>query len=162
MRLQRSDELLRLLRAGGFEFILIGGVAANLHGANHATFDVDVLMPFTRENWAKALEALEPLKPTFHGHAGRIALHDKADALVDYRMVLLDTALGRLDLMPAIPGGTYAELVPRAITVTAFGGPLTVLSLDDLIFSKASLGREKDKVAVLELRAIRDRLRAEP
>ena len=160
MRRQQSGELIRLLRAGGVDFVLIGGVAANLYGANHATFDVDVLMPFTEANWARAIAALEPIQPTFHGHGGRIPLHRDPKALIPFRMVLLDTLLGRLDILREIPGGTYADLAPRAISVTAFDGALQVLALDDLIESKAFLMREKDKPAVIELKAIRERLRA--
>ena len=161
MRSQQSAELLRLLRAGGVEFVVVGGVAANLHGANHVTFDVDVLMPFTEENWARMIAALEPIDPRFHGHGGRLKLHRDPLAMVPFRMTMLDTTMGRLDILREIPGGSYADLAPRAITVMAFDGPLSVLSLDDLIESKAQLNRDKDRTAVIELRAIRERLRAE-
>jgi hypothetical protein len=43
--------------------------------------------------------------------------------------------------------------------MTMFGREYRVLSLDDLIEVKAFVGRPKDRLAELELRAIRDRLR---
>jgi hypothetical protein len=35
--------LLRALAAGRVEFIIVGGLAATIHGAARATYDVDVL-----------------------------------------------------------------------------------------------------------------------
>ena len=55
--------LLQTLKAGGVEFILIGGVAANLHGSAQATFDVDVVYSPRRENLQKLVAALGLLLP---------------------------------------------------------------------------------------------------
>ena len=37
------EKLLPVLVRGGVEFILIGGVAGNVHGASRLTYDVDVV-----------------------------------------------------------------------------------------------------------------------
>jgi hypothetical protein len=43
------DKLLPALVQGGVEFILIGGLAGNVHGAARLTYDVDVVsMPAVR------------------------------------------------------------------------------------------------------------------
>ncbi len=155
---QRTGELLALLTDAGVEFLLIGGVAASFHGSTYVTFDLDVLMPFTGENWQRVIGALRSLKPVFHGHPSRIPLHDDPAQLTAFRMVLLETEWGRLDMLRAIPNGTYDEVAPRAITLDVFGRPTRVLGLDDLIESKALLMRDKDRPVVAELRAIRERL----
>jgi hypothetical protein len=125
--------------------------------------NADVLMPFTAVNWQRVIAALRPLQPVFFGHPSRIPLHDDPVALSAFRMVLLETAWGRLDMLRAIPNGTYEELGPRAITLDVFGRATRVLGLDDLIESKALLMRDKDRPVVAELRAIRERAgRKEP
>lgn len=44
---QDNEALLRILLTGGFEFAIVGGVAAVLHGATRMTVDLDVLAPWS-------------------------------------------------------------------------------------------------------------------
>ncbi len=137
-------------------------MAALIHGSSYMTFDLDVLAPFTLCNWERILGALRPFEPRFHNHPSRIPLQGEPEKLTAFRMVLLDTTLGRLDILREIPGGTYDDLLPASeVAEDVYGGPMRVLGLDALIASKAALMREKDKPVVVELRAIRERLRGE-
>lgn len=53
-----------LFRAlAGTDFILIGGLAAAVHGAARATYDVDVLYSRTPDNVGRLVAALAPLRP---------------------------------------------------------------------------------------------------
>lgn len=56
-------QLLRLLTGAGVDFVVVGGTAAVLHGASTATYDLDVLMPFTPDNCARLLQALSGIHP---------------------------------------------------------------------------------------------------
>ena len=49
-----AKQLLRALTDGGVDFVVIGGVAAVLHGSARATFDLDVCFASNPDN----LEAL--------------------------------------------------------------------------------------------------------
>ena len=51
-------DLLRRLSEQQVEFVLIGGLAANLHGVQKVTEDIDVCIPFTIENVAKIIAAV--------------------------------------------------------------------------------------------------------
>ena len=53
------ERLLQALSAGAVEYILIGGLAANAHGAIRTTRDVDVVYARSRAN----LERLETARP---------------------------------------------------------------------------------------------------
>jgi hypothetical protein len=55
--------LIRLLSAGGVDFIVIGGVAAAIHGSVHVTFDLDVLYARTADNLDRLARTLEPVHP---------------------------------------------------------------------------------------------------
>ena len=58
-------------------------------------------------------------------------------------------------MLSSIPGvGDVERLKARAITIPLYGQPVALISLEDLIAAKESLGREKDLLAAKELRAI--------
>ena len=59
--------LLRRLLSVHVEFILVGGVAGNVHGAARATYDIDVLYRRSSDNLARIVDALGPLEPYLRG-----------------------------------------------------------------------------------------------
>lgn len=46
-------DLLEQLHDTGCEFIIVGGVAAQLHGGNRVTFDIDLVPRLEAAQWAK-------------------------------------------------------------------------------------------------------------
>jgi hypothetical protein len=68
--------------------------------------------------------------------------------------------MGVVDLMTSITGiGDFARVVEGAETVEIRGRSIRVIGLPDLITAKEALGREKDRLAVKELRAIQAKKR---
>src|ERR1051326_7845838 len=59
--------LLSSLRAQGVSFVIIGGVAATLHGAARVTFDLDVVYDRSPENLERLVRALAPFQPYLRG-----------------------------------------------------------------------------------------------
>ena len=59
--------ILRILTESGVEFVLIGGVAANLHGSARATYDVDVVYSRKKTNLGNIVKALAPHRPYLRG-----------------------------------------------------------------------------------------------
>src|SRR5438105_1328571 len=57
----RPDEILRILIERGVEFVVIGGLAATLHGSELVTFDVDITAERSEENLARLSDALREL-----------------------------------------------------------------------------------------------------
>lgn len=55
--------LLRALVEGDVEFILVGGLAATVHGSARLTRDVDLVYRRTRENPDRLVAALAPHHP---------------------------------------------------------------------------------------------------
>ncbi|HLT34847.1 MAG TPA: hypothetical protein VK034_01145, partial [Enhygromyxa sp.] len=108
---QRNLELLERLTDARVEFCIIGGIAAVLHGATRTTVDLDIAAPFTEENLKRLLSAIADLDVR---HAARpdLRLHDEPlDRLLTFRLLLLETDLGRLDVLREVtPLGTYRAL----------------------------------------------------
>jgi predicted nucleotidyltransferase len=156
--MQRTPELLRLLLEGGVEFVLIGGVAAIAHGSATFTQDCDITASFSESNLARLLAALGPYHPRYALAVPKRPVTESPAELSSYRNLYLLTDLGRLDVLLEVPPvGSYAEVAARALTLEVYGRPCRVISLDDLIAVKAYVGRDKDRRAVEELKALRAR-----
>jgi hypothetical protein len=147
--------LLERLSSSGVEFTVVGGAAAVLHGASLATYDLDVLIPFTRENCERLLQAVSPLHPRLSHTVDKRPLALTADQLAGFKNLYLLTDLGRLDVLGSLPPLPDAGEVLRASKAFDVGGvKVRVISLELLIQVKAAMTRPKDKLVEAELRAI--------
>jgi predicted nucleotidyltransferase len=153
---QRSDELLRLLLEIGVEHIVVGGVAAIAWGSNQLTRDLDVVIPFDAGRIARVLAALAPHHPKHTTRPDLGVITDTPERLAAFRMLLISTDLGRIDLLPEVqPVGGYEVLLSRSVRMDLGGHEHEVIGLDDLIAVKEHVARPKDLVVAAELRGQR-------
>lgn len=161
-----TDDLVALLSrliAADLEFVVVGGVAAFMHGSDQLTRDLDILAVFTPANMTRLLAALHDLHPYNSARPDLGELHVSPEELARYRNLYLGTDLGRLDVLGEIPPlSGYAEVATQAIETKVPGGTCKLIGLDHLITIKESIGRPRDRIAAAELKAIRDRLRNPP
>lgn len=151
--------LLAALQDAKVEFCVIGGVAAIAHGALTPTQDLDIAAPMTEDNLARLLTALAPYRPKHATRPDLGVITASAEELTRFRLLLLDTDLGRLDVLKRVePIGEFEHLRSRPMQLVV-DRKVLVIELDQLIEIKAYLSRRKDKLVEAELRAIRDRLR---
>lgn len=149
--------LLSTLADGGVEFILVGGLAATVHGSARATYDVDVVYARSRENIERLVRALASHQPYLRGAPPGLPFRLDAETIRQGLNFTLTTDLGPLDLFGEIAGGgTYDALVPHTLTLTLYGRSCRCLSLEKLIEVKRAAGRPKDLEAVAELEALRE------
>ena len=149
--------LLRALLSANVEFILVGGVAGNLHGAARATYDVDVLYRRSAENLDRLVAALAPLRPYLRGAPAGLPFRFDADTLRRGLNFTLTTTLGDLDLLGEVAGaGAYDDLQPASEEIALFGLTCRSATLDALIRMKRAAGRPKDLEALAELEALRE------
>lgn len=80
----------------------------------------------------------------------------RSSASASSALLLIDTDLGRLDVLSEVqPLGPASNL--SAVELELLSGRMfRVLTLDQLIEVKAYLGRPKDRIVEVELRALRD------
>src|SRR4051812_31239983 len=152
--------LIAALVRGKVRFILIGGVAATVHGSARLTRDVDAVYDRQPDNIQRLVDALSSYHPVLRdAPAGLPFRFDRATVTAGLNFTLT-TDIGDLDVFGEIPGGgTYADLLPRAISIDVFGQRCDCLSIDQLIAVKRAAGRPRDVEAVAELELIRDRTR---
>lgn len=153
---QQNERLLRVLTEGGVTFAVIGGVAALLHGASQMTVDLDVAAPFDEENLSRLRAALAPFSPMHATRPDLSVLDEPMDRLLQFRLLLIETTLGRLDVLREVqPLGDFHSL--RTIEMEVYGINARVLARDDLIRVKRTVARPKDIAVALELEAARER-----
>ncbi|MBX3416905.1 MAG: hypothetical protein KF851_04830 [Pirellulaceae bacterium] len=148
------DLLVELERAG-VEFILIGGLAAVVHGSSRATVDVDVVYRRSRENMERLVSALQPFAPYLRGVPPGLPFRFDLETLESGLNFTLITQIGDIDLLAEVPGnGTWETLEKYSKEIEIFGAKSRVISLPKLIELKIASGRPKDIEAIAELQAI--------
>ncbi len=147
--------LLQALAGAGVEFILIGGVAATVHGSSRLTQDIDAVYRRSRENHERLVSALSGHNPYLRGAPPGLPFRWNVPTLERGLNFTLTTALGDLDLFGEIAGGgNYEDLLPHCIRLQVFGEECLCLGLERLIQVKRAAGRPKDLEAIAELEAI--------
>lgn len=148
----RFAELLGALSEHGVAFVLVGGGAAVLAGAWQSTEDLDIVPDLSEENLERLLVALTGLEAVYLDPSGREIRPDLVK-LRTFRLSLLRTRLGRLDILHSIGNGLgFAELAARAVDYDL--GPVQVRAadLETLIAAKEAAGRDKDRAHLPVLR----------
>jgi hypothetical protein len=144
--------LLRVLLRHGIEFLVVGGVAAQLEGAPILTLDLDILYDKSPQNVERLLAALRELKARYRDPAGRHIEPDR-EKLETLRMHLLLTELGALDLLGEIGKGLiFNDLAGRTIAYEIGEARVRVLELAAVIETKEHANRAKDRAVLPVLR----------
>ncbi len=142
-------------------YVVIGGLAAVLHGSPTVTADADICADRSPENLQRLSTALRDLHARARSAADPDGVPFKPDAALLGRMKVLNltTDLGDLDLAfePAAFAG-YDELARDAVTVSVAGVAVAVASLDDVIRSKEAADRPKDHATLPVLYGLRDEI----
>ena len=160
------ERMLAVLAEHRVDFVLIGGMAAILHGDVGVTVDLDVVPEQSRANLDRLAAALRDLKARIRAEGTPDGLPFDCSAeffarLAPDAVVNMTTDAGDLDVTFR-PSGTRGFVdVRRAATRIETGECVHVLvaSLEDVIRSKQAAGREKDRSALPRLRRLLDRLR---
>ena len=139
--------------------MLIGGLAATIHGSPLRTDDVDVCPRHAGPNLRKLATALKSLDAKeYDPHKGELVDRDWDEAtLAAYPTRILGTASGRLDLVFE-PDGTkgYEDLVRAAVEFDVGDVRVRVASLEDVVRSKEAANRPRDREQLPTLRRLLD------
>jgi hypothetical protein len=125
-------------------YVVIGGIAAIVHGVPRTTFDVDLLIEASEPNAARLLKALEA------AGIDSAALTTPQQLLAHEITIFKDVV--RVDVQTSTPGVSFADAWHRRVEREVSGVPYWILSKPDLIAAKRAAGRPKDleDVRVLE------------
>jgi hypothetical protein len=155
--------ILNRLHDSRVDFVIVGGVAAALHGGSRVTFDLDIVPSLDADSWAAVVdllvamgarpripEAVERVRDVARVRAWR---QEKGMLALSFRSpdgsVEVDLLVSESDRLDALRDGADKVVLEER---TFF-----VASIDDLIRMKQRAGRPQDLLDISELRAIRER-----
>ena len=157
-------EILSQLHDHHVDFVIVGGVAAALHGSSRVTFDLDVVPNLTEKSWQAAVDLLWSLgaRPRIPESLERIRdvdqvrgwRRDKGMLALNFRTPDGST---EVDLLVS-ESDRFDVLRERAVQVTLDQRTFFVASIDDLIAMKRHAGRPQDLLDIAQLQEIQKRL----
>ncbi len=151
------ERLVAALAEAEVEFVIVGGLAATVHGSARLTQDIDVVYGRSTGNIERLVSALSPLQPYLRGVPAGLPFDWSRSTIERGLNFTLTTTAGDIDLLGEITGGgRYEDLVAHAIELELFGYPCLTLDLPWLIRVKRAAGRPKDLEVIAELEALLD------
>lgn len=150
-----AGRILRDLASGSVDFVVIGGIAAVLHGSPRNTFDLDIAFAADPTNLEALGTVLQDLGARLRGVPEDVPFVADAATLSQVEVLTLSTAAGDLDVL-ANPAGAprYEQLRDAADRYELDGTTVRVATVEHLIAMKSAAGRDKDLSDIVELQAI--------
>ena len=162
--LQKGDQAMTLVAMwecfvrDGVKFVVIGGVAATVHGSARITDDLDVCYDPAPDNTAKLVRLLNDWHARLHlprEPEARLPFVIDQRTFRDAPALTLITDHGRLDLLAHVTGiGDYAACLAVSEETEVDSVRLRVLTLAALIKAKRAAGRTRDHEHLIELEAL--------
>ena len=150
-----DEELLRFWKLANqfhLQYIMIGGVATNLHGYQRTTEDIDV--------WIQDSEAnRENLRKVFKEYGlGDFEKLKSLQFVTGWTYFHLNNGI-RLDIITHVKGlenNPFGYYLESASIANIYGTDVPFLHINHLIYSKEAANRPKDKIDVAELYKIKN------
>jgi len=130
-----------------------------LLGSDILTQDLDICIKLNKENLERLYAAVKELNPRYRMDPKLPTLTRELVTADSIKNLYLLTDLGVLDCLGSITGlGEFEEVDQYSKTFELEDFTVKTLYFDGLIKAKSAMGREKDKLTVLKLMAIKEKL----
>lgn len=154
--LPELEKLAEALNRHGVKWVLVGGMAVMLYGADYLTSDCDLVTEKTRENLDRLKAALEELG------ARPVRASDQGNFELDFSILLapfmhLKTEAGPVDIINRLPNiESFEQLYNNALVVEVQGVQVRLAAIDDLIKLKSNSNRDRDQMHITMLESLKD------
>jgi len=155
-------ELLQTLADEQVQYVLVGGVAVQLHGFIRATFDIDLVLAMDDDNLARFIDiakrlGLSPAIPVPIESLREPKLIDewhRTKGMLAFSLREPQAGGSVIDLLlrPDIP---FDKLLGNSVAGVLFGRQVRIASIDDLLVMKRSANRPKDRLDIEALEKIK-------
>lgn len=154
-------DILRALSDSDVQFVLVGGVAVQLHGFVRTTIDLDLVLAMDDINLTKFIAVakqfgLAPIIPVSIDslkNAKQIDQWHKEKGMLAFALREPQVAGSVIDVLVR-PEVTFDKLQADAALVDLFGRTVKIASIDHLLFMKRIANRPKDRIDVEALEKI--------
>lgn len=157
------DLIIRRLIEHRFEFVLIGGLAAVVHGVTLTTRDADICCSFEFDNLVRLQGILADLHPVHRITPQRLPFEFEEGLFRRLQNLYLSTDLGTLDCLSTVLGlGDFEQVKQQSLELRLWGGSCRILTIDALIRAKQATDRPHDRQTIDQLRVIQARQATPP
>lgn len=158
------QSILRAFEEKKLRYLIVGGVAVNLHGYPRFTNDIDILLALDHENLAIMAEIMKsmgyeqrlPISIQELQDTDRVRTLMKDKGLVAYSFIHKTEPQFNIDVLVSA-SMEFEKFSVHTMKAEVWGLQVPVVSIDDLIAMKQQSDREKDVqdvVALLELKGL--------
>jgi hypothetical protein len=136
-------------------FVVIGGVAAGLHGVGRATFDLDICYDPSAANRERLAQVLSDWGAYLRGVEPGLPFTMDARQLLITPVLTLTTSTGDLDVMDRVAGvGEFPAVLAQSVKTRVGEVAFRILDLPALVAAKRASARPKDLEQLPELEAL--------
>lgn len=143
------------------DYLIVGGLAVNLHGVPRMTYDIDIMIKLEKKNILKIIKQLVewgyrlkiPVDPMELGDIKKIKKWIKEKGMKTINFYHSDFPIAEIDIVIDSPI-PYSKLKSNAIYVKISEEKLPVINIHDLILIKLEAGRKQDLADVESLKKI--------
>jgi hypothetical protein len=151
------EKAVQTLCDAGVDFVVIGGLAATLHGSAQVTYDLDICYARAPANLRKLAQALAPFNPRPRGFPSGLPFVWDEATLRNGTVFTLQSDIGEIDLLAEVTGlGAFDDVRRHSMTVEVFEREIAILDLPGLIRAKRAAGRDKDLTTLAELESLHE------
>ncbi|HUW26162.1 MAG TPA: hypothetical protein VMW07_06505 [Gallionella sp.] len=158
----RIAELLQSLSEGKVQYVLVGGLAVQLHGYMRSTFDIDLVLAMTDENLARFIAVAKryglvpsiPVSINSLRDANQIEQWHREKGMLAFALREPQVGGGIVDILvrPNVP---FEQLMANAVAGQLFAQKIWIASIDDLLTMKRIANRPKDRLDITALEKIK-------
>lgn len=156
-------DLFRALHKHRVRYLLVGGLAMNLHGVPRMTMDVDLVLLMDEDNLDRFIACageldLSPVAPV---PINALKSAEQREAWRNQKHMIafaLHNARGRIPVMVDVliaPAIDIEAAMERAVVRDLGGIPLSLAGIDDMIALKRGTGRSQDQSDIEHLERLR-------
>ena len=155
-------ELLRSLSEGQVRYVLVGGMAVQLHGFMRSTFDIDLVLAMNDENLVRFIAVANrfglvpsiPVSIESLRNATQIEQWHREKGMLAFSLREPQVGGGVVDILvrPDVP---FEQLMENAVVGKLFEQQVWIAAIDDLLTMKRIANRPKDRLDIEALQKIK-------
>ncbi|MCF8197702.1 MAG: hypothetical protein K9J42_02960 [Sulfuritalea sp.] len=155
-------ELLQSLTDEPVQYVLVGGLAVQLHGYMRSTFDIDLVLAMNDDNLARFINVAKrhgltpgtPVPIDSLRNADQIEKWHREKGMVACSLREPQAGGAVVDVIMR-PEVSFETLRSNAIVGDLFGRQVPIASIDDMLVMKRAANRPKDRLDIEALEKIR-------
>ena len=155
-------ELLQALSENQVQYVLVGGMAVQLHGYLRSTFDIDLVLAMNDENLSRFIAVARqfglvpaiPVPIDSLKNASQIEQWHREKGMLAFALREPQTGGSVVDVLvrPNVP---YERLRANAVMGKLYAQQIWIAAIDDLLEMKRAANRPKDRLDIEALEKIK-------